>query len=127
MLQYFSFSKIIAPGDTLPAAVFSVNAASILYHHHLSSSLPLLSLISLLLSLLPLLQVFLFTYIYALALDIFNSFCYTISGHSLSEPFWKLPSKRYYPDYYKEIKNPVSLSQIRNKLKVSINWTHLYF
>lgn len=38
-------------------------------------------------------------------------------GHLLSEPFWKLPSKRYYPDYYKEIKNPVSLSQIRNKLK----------
>lgn len=38
-------------------------------------------------------------------------------GHSLSEPFWKLPSKRYYPDYYKEIKNPVSLFQIRNKLK----------
>ncbi|XP_066994132.2 protein polybromo-1 isoform X3 [Anabrus simplex] len=38
-------------------------------------------------------------------------------GHFLSEPFWKLPSKRYYPDYYKEIKNPVSLSQIRNKLK----------
>ncbi|XP_033610687.1 protein polybromo-1 isoform X6 [Cryptotermes secundus] len=38
-------------------------------------------------------------------------------GHPLSEPFWKLPSKRYYPDYYKEIKNPVSLSQIRNKLK----------
>ncbi|PSN42113.1 hypothetical protein C0J52_02963 [Blattella germanica] len=27
-------------------------------------------------------------------------------GHPLSEPFWKLPSKRYYPDYYKEIKNP---------------------
>jgi DNA-binding cell septation regulator SpoVG len=41
-------------------------------------------------------------------------------GHPLSEPFWKLPSKRYYPDYYKEIKNPVSLSQIRNKLKVSV-------
>ncbi|KAK7869922.1 hypothetical protein R5R35_013708 [Gryllus longicercus] len=38
-------------------------------------------------------------------------------GHLLSEPFWKLPSKRYYPDYYKEIKNPVSLFQIRNKLK----------
>ncbi|GFG36133.1 hypothetical protein Cfor_02751 [Coptotermes formosanus] len=38
-------------------------------------------------------------------------------GHLLSEPFWKLPSKRYYPDYYKEIKNPVSLSQIRVKLK----------
>lgn len=38
-------------------------------------------------------------------------------GAPLSEPFWKLPSRRYYPDYYKEIKNPVSLSQIKTKLK----------
>ncbi|XP_049837847.1 protein polybromo-1 isoform X3 [Schistocerca gregaria] len=38
-------------------------------------------------------------------------------GHLLSEPFWKLPSRRYYPDYYKEIKNPISLSQIRKKLQ----------
>ncbi|KAL0270693.1 UNVERIFIED_CONTAM: hypothetical protein PYX00_008011 [Menopon gallinae] len=38
-------------------------------------------------------------------------------GYALCEPFWKLPSKRYYPDYYKEIKNPVSLLQIKNKLK----------
>mgnify|MGYP005983777379 FL=1 len=35
---------------------------------------------------------------------------------SLSEPFWKLPSKRFYPDYYREIKNPVSLTQIKRKL-----------
>lgn len=38
------------------------------------------------------------------------------SGSPLSEPFWKLPSRRIYPDYYKEIKNPLSLIQIRNKL-----------
>ncbi|XP_054286185.1 protein polybromo-1-like isoform X2 [Macrosteles quadrilineatus] len=38
-------------------------------------------------------------------------------GQELSEPFWKLPSKRYYPDYYKEIKNPLSLMQIGKKLK----------
>ncbi|EEB13504.1 predicted protein [Pediculus humanus corporis] len=38
-------------------------------------------------------------------------------GYALCEPFWKLPSRRHYPDYYKEIKNPVSLLQIRNKLK----------
>lgn len=38
-------------------------------------------------------------------------------GAYLSEPFWKLPSKRYYPDYYKEIKNPLSLGQIGKKLK----------
>lgn len=34
----------------------------------------------------------------------------------LTEPFWRLPSRRFYPDYYKEIKNPVSLTQIRRKL-----------
>ncbi|XP_066252584.1 protein polybromo-1 isoform X2 [Euwallacea similis] len=38
------------------------------------------------------------------------------NGVPLSEPFWKLPSRRIYPDYYKEIKNPLSLYQIRNKL-----------
>ena len=38
------------------------------------------------------------------------------SGTLLSEPFWKLPSKRFYPDYYREIKNPVSLTQIKRKL-----------
>ncbi|XP_046678722.1 protein polybromo-1 isoform X3 [Homalodisca vitripennis] len=38
-------------------------------------------------------------------------------GQELSEPFWSLPSKRYYPDYYKEIKNPLSLMQIGKKLK----------
>ncbi|KAK3930738.1 Protein polybromo-1 [Frankliniella fusca] len=38
------------------------------------------------------------------------------TGNNLIQPFWKLPSKRYYPDYYKEIKNPISLQQIRNKL-----------
>ncbi|KAJ0170793.1 hypothetical protein K1T71_013565 [Dendrolimus kikuchii] len=39
------------------------------------------------------------------------------SGKSLAEPFWKLPSRRAYPDYYKEIKNPVSLNQIKNKIR----------
>ncbi|XP_071450417.1 protein polybromo-1 isoform X3 [Hetaerina americana] len=38
-------------------------------------------------------------------------------NYLLSEPFWRLPSKRYYPDYYKEIKNPISLCQIRSKLR----------
>lgn len=37
-------------------------------------------------------------------------------GYVLAEPFWRLPSKRYYSDYYHEIRNPVSLLQIRNKL-----------
>lgn len=39
-------------------------------------------------------------------------------GVRMSEYFWKLPSKRLYPDYYKMIKNPISLLQIRTKIKV---------
>lgn len=38
-------------------------------------------------------------------------------GVRMSEYFWKLPSKRMYPDYYKMIKNPISLLQIRSKIK----------
>ncbi|XP_053619347.1 protein polybromo-1 isoform X3 [Plodia interpunctella] len=40
------------------------------------------------------------------------------NGTPMAEPFAKLPSRRVYPDYYKEIKNPVSLNQIRNKLRL---------
>ncbi|KAF4526534.1 hypothetical protein B566_EDAN005901 [Ephemera danica] len=43
--------------------------------------------------------------------------CGSNQGYLMSDPFRKLPSKRYYPDYYKEIKNPISLFQIRSKLK----------
>ncbi|CAH2096950.1 unnamed protein product [Euphydryas editha] len=39
------------------------------------------------------------------------------NGTPMADPFWKLPSRREYPDYYKEIKNPVSLNQIRNKIR----------
>ncbi|XP_076249117.1 protein polybromo isoform X1 [Calliopsis andreniformis] len=38
-------------------------------------------------------------------------------GVRMSEYFWKLPPKRLYPDYYKMIKNPISLLQIRTKIK----------
>ncbi|XP_020708055.1 protein polybromo-1 isoform X4 [Athalia rosae] len=38
-------------------------------------------------------------------------------GVRMSEYYWKLPSKRNYPDYYKAIKNPISLYQIRTKIK----------
>ncbi|XP_056638138.1 protein polybromo-1 isoform X1 [Diorhabda sublineata] len=38
------------------------------------------------------------------------------NGRPMSDPFWKLPSRRFYPDYYREIKNPMSLNQIRKKL-----------
>ena len=34
----------------------------------------------------------------------------------LVEPFCKLPSRRYFSNYYKEIKNPISFTQIRKKL-----------
>ncbi|KAH9526702.1 Protein polybromo-1 [Dermatophagoides farinae] len=36
-----------------------------------------------------------------------------------SEPFIRLPSRRIYPDYYKEIKHPISLGQIRNRIKTN--------
>ncbi|XP_013138008.1 PREDICTED: protein polybromo-1 [Papilio polytes] len=39
------------------------------------------------------------------------------NGTPMAEPFWKLPSRREYPDYYKEIKNPMSLNQIKNKIR----------
>ena len=34
-------------------------------------------------------------------------------GQLLSEPFLQLPSRREYPDYYQQIKQPISLQQIR--------------
>ncbi|ESO90734.1 hypothetical protein LOTGIDRAFT_175808 [Lottia gigantea] len=40
----------------------------------------------------------------------------TVDG-DLSLPFLKLPNKRIYRDYYEEIKRPISLFQIRKKLK----------
>jgi len=38
------------------------------------------------------------------------------SNQTLIDPFVKLPSKRTYPDYYQEIKNPISLNIIKSKL-----------
>ncbi|CAG2166349.1 unnamed protein product [Oppiella nova] len=38
-------------------------------------------------------------------------------GIALSDPFMRLPSRRFYPDYYKEIKHPISLAKIRAKIK----------
>ncbi|XP_062616162.1 protein polybromo-1-like [Saccostrea cucullata] len=40
------------------------------------------------------------------------------SGETIFEPFVKLPSKRFYPDYYEEISKPMSLSNVRKKIKV---------
>ncbi|NP_001003535.2 polybromo 1, like [Danio rerio] len=41
----------------------------------------------------------------------------SVQGLLLSEPFLQLPSRREYPDYYHQIKNPISLQQIREKMK----------
>ncbi|XP_029455309.1 protein polybromo-1 isoform X5 [Rhinatrema bivittatum] len=38
-------------------------------------------------------------------------------GQLIAEPFFHLPSKKKYPDYYQQIKLPISLQQIRTKLK----------
>ncbi|XP_065263739.1 protein polybromo-1 isoform X14 [Emys orbicularis] len=43
--------------------------------------------------------------------------CRNNQGQLISEPFFHLPSKKKYPDYYQQIKMPVSLKQIRTKLK----------
>ncbi|XP_050414822.1 protein polybromo-1 isoform X3 [Patella vulgata] len=42
---------------------------------------------------------------------------YQTPDGDLSLPFLKLPNKRIYRDYYEEIKRPISLFQIRKKLK----------
>ncbi|XP_073500540.1 protein polybromo-1 isoform X6 [Phyllobates terribilis] len=43
--------------------------------------------------------------------------CRNNQGQLIAEPFFHLPSKKKYADYYQQIKNPVSLQQIRTKLK----------
>uniref|UniRef100_A0A671PG02 Protein polybromo-1 n=1 Tax=Sinocyclocheilus anshuiensis TaxID=1608454 RepID=A0A671PG02_9TELE len=41
----------------------------------------------------------------------------SVQGLLLAEPFLQLPARREYPDYYHQIKNPISLQQIRDKIK----------
>ncbi|KFB53399.1 AGAP001099-PA-like protein [Anopheles sinensis] len=38
-------------------------------------------------------------------------------GAPLGESFWKLPNRRFHPEYYTLIKKPISMAQVRNKLK----------
>ncbi|KAF4079056.1 hypothetical protein AMELA_G00188770 [Ameiurus melas] len=38
-------------------------------------------------------------------------------GQLVAEPFLQLPSRREYPDYYNQIKYPISLQQIREKMR----------
>jgi len=35
----------------------------------------------------------------------------------LSDPFMRLPNRRFYPDYYDEIKRPTALSKIKSKIR----------
>lgn len=37
----------------------------------------------------------------------------------LSDPFMRLPNRRFYPDYYDEIKRPTSLSKIKSKIRTN--------
>ena len=46
--------------------------------------------------------------------DFVNGFRH--QGQALIEPFLKLPSKRVYPDYYEDIKRPISVNCIKKKL-----------
>uniref|UniRef100_A0A8C1GAN9 Protein polybromo-1 n=1 Tax=Cyprinus carpio TaxID=7962 RepID=A0A8C1GAN9_CYPCA len=41
----------------------------------------------------------------------------SVQGLLLAEPFLQLPTRREYPDYYHQIKNPISLQQIRDRMK----------
>uniref|UniRef100_A0A182PR37 Polybromo-1 n=1 Tax=Anopheles epiroticus TaxID=199890 RepID=A0A182PR37_9DIPT len=45
-------------------------------------------------------------------------------GAPLGEALWKLPNKRFHPEYYSLIKKPISMAQIRNKLKKGF-YTHI--
>ena len=45
-------------------------------------------------------------------------------GLVISNPFMRLPSKRYYPDYYQEIKSPISLAQIQSRIKTNTYRSH---
>uniref|UniRef100_A0AAG5D381 Polybromo-1 n=1 Tax=Anopheles atroparvus TaxID=41427 RepID=A0AAG5D381_ANOAO len=38
-------------------------------------------------------------------------------GAPLGESLWKLPNRRFHPEYYSLIKKPISMAQVRNKLK----------
>merc|ERR1712226_702538 len=37
-------------------------------------------------------------------------------GRVLSEPFWKLPSKKELPDYYEIIRKPVDIAKIQQRI-----------
>lgn len=40
-----------------------------------------------------------------------------VPGAPLGETLWKLPNRRFHPEYYFTVTRPISMAQIRNKLK----------
>jgi protein polybromo-1 len=40
-----------------------------------------------------------------------------LAGAPLGDSLWKLPNRRFHPEYYAVVKKPISMAQIRNKLK----------
>uniref|UniRef100_A0A673JPM0 Protein polybromo-1 n=1 Tax=Sinocyclocheilus rhinocerous TaxID=307959 RepID=A0A673JPM0_9TELE len=45
--------------------------------------------------------------------------CRNNQGQLLAEPFFQLPSRKDYPNYFQQISHPISLQQIRSKMKNS--------
>lgn len=45
---------------------------------------------------------------------------YKLGAQNLIDPFMKLPKKRFHQDYYEEIKKPISMSSIKNSIKVNL-------
>uniref|UniRef100_A0A673GW71 Protein polybromo-1 n=1 Tax=Sinocyclocheilus rhinocerous TaxID=307959 RepID=A0A673GW71_9TELE len=43
--------------------------------------------------------------------------CRNNQGQLLAEPFFQLPSRKDYPDYFQQISHPISLQQIRSRMK----------
>ncbi|GFO15453.1 polybromo 1 [Plakobranchus ocellatus] len=41
------------------------------------------------------------------------------NNDTISDPFLRLPSKKFYPDYYSEIKKPMSLLKIRYRIEMN--------
>ncbi|XP_055373679.1 protein polybromo-1 [Condylostylus longicornis] len=60
----------------------------------------------------PMWQLFDYLYNYASSSDNPN-----VTGAPLGQSLWKLPHRRFRPEYYELIKKPISMAQIQNKLK----------
>jgi protein polybromo-1 len=41
-------------------------------------------------------------------------------GARLADPFMRMPNRRFYPDYYTEIKKPTSLGKINGKIRLNV-------